>query len=85
MAAGARWRGWCAAKQRVERDLIPLCIVQFIVVFCTDGVLGVACWTGAPMGCAPMAFLLWSQVMNYNPANPKWVRFLRPQPLRCRV
>eukprot|EP00054_Salpingoeca_dolichothecata_P018382 m.112845 g.112845 ORF g.112845 m.112845 type:complete len:685 (+) comp22849_c1_seq1:50-2104(+) len=27
---------------------------------------------GAPMGCAPMAHLLWSEVMNYNPANPKW-------------
>lgn len=26
------------------------------------------------MGCAPMAFLLWSQVMKYNPANPRWVR-----------
>eukprot|EP00049_Salpingoeca_infusionum_P017648 m.353882 g.353882 ORF g.353882 m.353882 type:complete len:683 (-) comp16854_c0_seq1:188-2236(-) len=27
---------------------------------------------GAPIGCAPMAQTLWSQVMNYNPANPKW-------------
>jgi transketolase len=25
------------------------------------------------MGCAPMAYLLWKQFMNYNPKNPKWV------------
>lgn len=27
---------------------------------------------GAPMGCAPMAYALWTQVMNYNPSNAKW-------------
>eukprot|EP00002_Diphylleia_rotans_P025438 TRINITY_DN502_c0_g1_i1.p1 TRINITY_DN502_c0_g1~~TRINITY_DN502_c0_g1_i1.p1 ORF type:complete len:673 (-),score=161.00 TRINITY_DN502_c0_g1_i1:147-2165(-) len=27
---------------------------------------------GAPMGCAPMAHLLWSRFMKYSPANPKW-------------
>lgn len=27
---------------------------------------------GAPMGCAPMAHVLWGSVMHYNPANPKW-------------
>lgn len=27
---------------------------------------------GAPMGMAPIAHMLWSEVMNYNPANPKW-------------
>jgi transketolase len=25
------------------------------------------------MGCAPMAHLLWSEVMVYNAANPKWI------------
>ena len=29
---------------------------------------------GAPMGCAPMAHVLWDKVMHYNPSNPKWVR-----------
>jgi transketolase len=51
--------------------------------WCSHGVGIVAaliawlCWTpcaGAPMGCAPMAFTLWSSVMNYNPLNPHWVR-----------
>jgi len=27
---------------------------------------------GLPMGAAPMALALWGNVMNHNPANPKW-------------
>ena len=27
---------------------------------------------GAPMGCAPMAHLLWGEVMNYSPSKPEW-------------
>jgi transketolase len=27
---------------------------------------------GAAMGCAPIAHVLWSKVMNYNPADPSW-------------
>ncbi|RAL25743.1 transketolase [Thermoflavimicrobium daqui] len=27
---------------------------------------------GLPMGAAPMAYSLWSKVMNHNPANPNW-------------
>eukprot|EP00122_Pirum_gemmata_P010394 Pgem_evm1s9610 len=29
-------------------------------------------YLGAPMGCAPMAHLLYRRHMNHNPANPKW-------------
>jgi transketolase len=28
---------------------------------------------GAPMGCAPLAHLLWSEVMNYSPSKPDWI------------
>jgi len=28
---------------------------------------------GAPMGCAPIAHLLWSKFMKYNPQDPKWL------------
>jgi len=28
---------------------------------------------GAPLGCAPMGYLLYSEIMKFNPANPKWV------------
>ncbi|HEO8418767.1 transketolase [Niallia sp. FSL W8-0635] len=27
---------------------------------------------GMPMGAAPMAYVLWSKIMNYNPNNPNW-------------
>ena len=28
---------------------------------------------GMPMGAAPMAYALWTKVMNYNPKNPNWI------------
>ena len=28
---------------------------------------------GAPMGLAPLAFVLWSDVMRFNPSNASWV------------
>ena len=28
---------------------------------------------GAPMGCAPMAYLLWSEVMKYSGKSPDWM------------
>src|SRR6266576_274621 len=27
---------------------------------------------GLPLGAAPMAYVLWTQFMRHNPANPKW-------------
>lgn len=27
---------------------------------------------GMPMGCAPMAYLLWTEFMRHNPADPTW-------------
>eukprot|EP00636_Phaeomonas_parva_P019271 CAMPEP_0118884858 /NCGR_PEP_ID=MMETSP1163-20130328/23568_1 /TAXON_ID=124430 /ORGANISM="Phaeomonas parva, Strain CCMP2877" /LENGTH=705 /DNA_ID=CAMNT_0006822763 /DNA_START=29 /DNA_END=2146 /DNA_ORIENTATION=- len=27
---------------------------------------------GAPMGCAPMAHMLWKEFMTYSPSNPNW-------------
>lgn len=31
---------------------------------------------GAPMGCAPIAHVLFTRVMRFNPSNAKWVCFL---------
>ena len=28
---------------------------------------------GAPMGCAPMAYLLWAEVMKYSGKDPAWI------------
>jgi transketolase len=30
-------------------------------------------YSGAPMGCAPMAHVLFHKFMRYNPKNPKFV------------
>ena len=27
---------------------------------------------GLPMGCAPMGYALWHNILNHNPNNPKW-------------
>jgi transketolase len=27
---------------------------------------------GAPMGCAPIAFVLFTRIMKYSPSNPFW-------------
>jgi transketolase len=31
---------------------------------------------GAPLGCAPMAFVLFNKIMKFNPSNPDWFAFL---------
>jgi transketolase len=28
--------------------------------------------SGMPLGCAPMMFVLWTKIMNFNPENPLW-------------
>ena len=28
---------------------------------------------GAPMGCAPMAYLLWTELMKYSAKSPNWI------------
>jgi transketolase len=28
---------------------------------------------GAPMGCAPIAYLLWTELMKYSPSSPDWM------------
>jgi transketolase len=27
---------------------------------------------GMPMGCAPMGYILYNEVMKFNPKNPNW-------------
>lgn len=27
---------------------------------------------GMPMGCAPMGYILYNEVMKHNPKNPQW-------------
>lgn len=65
-------------KARVEDgdykgSAFELKCINTIRVFCADMVQKAnSGHPGAPMGCAPLAYLLWSEIMNYSPSNPKW-------------
>ncbi|MEW6702155.1 MAG: transketolase [Bacteroidota bacterium] len=55
-----------------DTDIKQLCIntIRFLAV---DAVQKAnSGHPGMPMGCAPIAFLLYSKLMKHNPANPKW-------------
>ena len=61
-----------AAPVKLENDLDDKCVntIRFLSV---DGVNKAnSGHPGAPMGLAPLAYLLWGEIMNYNPKNPGW-------------
>jgi transketolase len=55
-----------------QKKLEEICIntIRFLAV---DGVQKAnSGHPGMPMGCAPIAYLLFTKHMKYNPANPSW-------------
>lgn len=55
-----------------EKDLEQLCI-NTIRTLSMDAVQKAnSGHPGMPMGTAPMAHILWSKIMRYNPSNPEW-------------
>lgn len=57
----------------IEDKINELCIntIRFLAV---DGVQKAnSGHPGMPMGCAPIAFTLYTKYMKHNPANPKWL------------
>ncbi len=55
-----------------ERDLDKLCI-NTIRTLAMDGVQKAnSGHPGAPMGLAPLAYVLWTKFLRYNPRNPEW-------------
>jgi transketolase len=67
-----------AKKSRTEEpayqgSALELKCINTIRAFCADMVQRAnSGHPGAPMGCAPLAYLLWSEIMNYAPSNPDW-------------
>ncbi|MGA7838019.1 MAG: transketolase, partial [Ignavibacteriaceae bacterium] len=54
-----------------EFDDIAINTIRFLAV---DGVQKAnSGHPGMPMGCAPIAYTLYSKFMNHNPANPGWL------------
>lgn len=52
---------------------LELKAINTIRTFCADMVQTAGSGhPGAPMGCAPLAYLLWGEVMKYSPSDPTW-------------
>ncbi|NOT76295.1 MAG: transketolase [Cyclobacteriaceae bacterium] len=58
--------------QTKEKDLVQAAI-NTVRLLAADGVQKAnSGHPGMPMGAAPMGYVLWSEVMNYNPQNASW-------------
>ncbi|EWM24588.1 transketolase [Nannochloropsis gaditana] len=65
-----------AAKKGKQSLVTPLSTkaVNTVRVLCADMVQKAnSGHPGAPMSLAPLAYLLWTQVMKYNPKDPQWL------------
>ena len=67
-----------AASKRAKNEVIPdevaeRCINNIRVLSAETVGKAKSGHPGAPMGCAPMAHLLWGEFMNFNATDPKWV------------
>jgi len=48
--------------------------VNYIRVLCAEMVQNAnSGHPGAPMGCAPMAHVLWNRIMKYDPQDAEWI------------
>jgi transketolase len=57
-------------EQKVNVDLLSINTIRTLSI---DAIEKVGSGhPGMPMGAAPMAYILWSKFMNYNPSNPNW-------------
>ena len=57
----------------VSKDLETKCVNTIRAVSADQPEAAQSGHPGAPMGCAPMAYLLWSEYMKYSPSSPKWI------------
>jgi transketolase len=58
------------AAPKISKDLEEKCInaIRFLAIDAVNK--SKSGHPGMPMGCAPMGFLLWNEVMKYNPRTP---------------
>jgi len=59
-------------KPSVAPEVINTCInaIRFLAIDAVNKAK--SGHPGCPMGAAPMAYILWNEVMKYNPKNPFW-------------
>lgn len=60
------------ATPAISRDLVDKCInaIRFLAIDAVNK--SKSGHPGMPMGCAPIGYVLWNEVMRYNPKNPSW-------------
>jgi transketolase len=59
------------SDQQNELDQLSINTLRFLAV---DGIEKAKCGhPGAPLGCAPIAYLLYHKLMKHDPAAPKWI------------
>jgi len=57
----------------ISKDLEQKCVNTIRAVSADQPETAGAGHPGAPMGCAPMAYLLWKEYMKYSGKSPKWM------------
>ena len=66
-------RAAAAVESKVSAETIDKCInsIRFLAI---DGVNKAnSGHPGAPMGCAPMSYVVWNEEMKFNPKNPDFI------------
>ncbi len=58
------------ARNQTELDQLSINTLRLLAV--DQGESAHARHPGAPLGCAPIAYLLYTKLMKYDPADPKW-------------
>lgn len=61
-----------AAPAKVSKELVDKCVnaIRFLAIDAINK--SKSGHPGMPMGCAPMGYILYNEVMKYNPKNPNW-------------
>ncbi|TCP27790.1 transketolase [Scopulibacillus darangshiensis] len=57
-------------EQKVNADLLSINTIRTLSIDAIEN--AGSGHPGMPMGAAPMAYILWTKFMNYNPSNPNW-------------
>lgn len=60
------------APAKVSQDVVTKCVnaIRFLAIDAVNKAK--SGHPGLPMGCAPMAYVLFQEAMKYNPTNPQW-------------
>jgi Transketolase, thiamine diphosphate binding domain len=66
-------RAAAVEQQTVSKEMVDTCIntIRFLSIDAVNKAN--SGHPGAPMGCAPMSYVIWNEVMKFNPKNPKWI------------